>query len=54
MTGGEPYELNLHKIITHGKEAAVNGVMNSKDNKNNMPSLISMLSAGLKTRESKS
>ncbi|MEX0723566.1 MAG: nuclear transport factor 2 family protein [Gracilimonas sp.] len=33
MTGEEPYELDIHKIITHGKEAAVNGVIKSKDGK---------------------
>lgn len=33
MTGDEPYELNVHKIITHGKDATVNGIMRSKDGK---------------------
>ena len=33
MTGDEPYGLKIDKIITHGKEAAVNGVMTSKDGK---------------------
>lgn len=31
MAGNEPYELTTHKVITHGKEAAVHGVMESKD-----------------------
>lgn len=33
MAGDEPFELDIDKIITHGKEAAVNGVMRSKDGK---------------------
>lgn len=33
MTGDEPYELEVHKIITHGKDGAVNGIMRSKDGK---------------------
>ena len=33
MTGDEPYDLKIDNIITHGKEAAVNGVMTSKDGK---------------------
>lgn len=33
MAGNEPYELEVHKIITHGKDAAVNGVMRSKEGK---------------------
>lgn len=33
MTGDEPYELEVHNIITHGKDAAVNGIMRSKEGK---------------------
>lgn len=33
MTGADPYELKISKIITHGKEAAVNGIMKSNDGK---------------------
>lgn len=33
MAGDEPYTLEIDKIITHGKEAAVNGNMQSKDGK---------------------
>ncbi len=33
MTGDEPYKLEVHKIITHGKDAAVNGIMRSKEGK---------------------
>ncbi len=31
MEANEPYEINIHKIITHGNDAAVNGTMTSKD-----------------------
>lgn len=33
MTGENPFELEIDKIITHGKEAAVNGIMKSSDGK---------------------
>lgn len=33
MAGDESYELIIHKVITHGKDAAVHGVMESKDGK---------------------
>ena len=33
MSGAEPQELVIHKIITHGTDAAANGVMKSKDGK---------------------
>lgn len=34
MEGDEPYKLTLHHVITHGKHAAVDGVMTSVDGKN--------------------
>ncbi len=33
MKGDEPLELEIDKVITHGKEASVNGIMKSKDGK---------------------
>ncbi len=33
MEAEEPLELKIDKIITHGKDASVNGVMKSKDGK---------------------
>lgn len=33
MEADEPWELEIDKIITHGKEASVNGVMKSKNGK---------------------
>ena len=33
MTSGDPYKLDIDKVITHGKEAAVNGLMTSKTGK---------------------
>ncbi|HLR90789.1 MAG TPA: nuclear transport factor 2 family protein [Balneolaceae bacterium] len=33
MAGDEPYELTIHRVITHGKDAAVHGVMNSREGK---------------------
>ena len=31
MISDEPYELEIHNIITHGRDAAVNGLMRSTD-----------------------
>lgn len=31
MEGDEPWEVEIDKVITHGKDAAVNGIMKSKD-----------------------
>lgn len=33
MASAEPWEMEIDKIITHGKDAAVNGIMKSKDGK---------------------
>lgn len=33
MISDEPYELEIHNIITHGRDAAVNGFMKSTDGK---------------------
>lgn len=33
MEADEPWELEVDKVITHGKDAAVNGIMKSKDGK---------------------
>lgn len=33
MEGDEPWEMEIDKVITHGKDAAVNGTMKSKDGK---------------------
>lgn len=33
MEAEEPWEMEIDKIITHGKDAAVNGIMKSKDGK---------------------
>ena len=33
MATGDPYQLDIHTIITHGKNAAVNGIMKSTKGK---------------------